>query len=174
MSGQRSGIRPAVAGFSGGERKVMREAAQTQPAGLSRDQLVGWALRLLTAAALITDAVVHLRDAFYYDANAGALLTEGELFRIQAGVAIAVAALVLLWPRWPTWALAFLVSASAAAAVVTYTYVSIGPFAGLPGMHEPSWGPPGKLLSAYAEGAGALLALAGLGWALARRHRRRH
>ena len=171
MSGQRSGIRTVADGISGGERKGIREAAQTQPARLGRGQLVGWALRLLTAAALITDAVVHLRDAFYFDANAGALLTEGELFRIQAGVAIAVAALVLFWPRWPTWALAFLVSASAVAAVVTYTYVNLGPLAGLPGMYEPSWGPPGKLLSAYAEGAGALLSLAGLGWALARRRR---
>ena len=33
-------------------------------------------------------------------------------------------------------------------------------------MYEPSWGPPGKLLSAVAEGLGTLLALAGLGWAL--------
>ncbi len=171
MNGQGSGARPAVAGISAGERKVMREAVQTRPVWLSRDQLVGWALRLLTAAALITDAVVHLRDAFYYDANAGALLTEGELFRIQGGVAIAVAVLVLLWPRGHAWALAFLVSVSAVAAVVTYTYVNIGPLAGLPGMYEPSWGPPGKLISAYAEGAGALLALAGLGWALARRRR---
>jgi hypothetical protein len=36
-------------------------------------------------------------------------------------------------------------------------------------MYEPSWGPPGKLFSAYAEGAGALLALAGLACTLARR-----
>jgi len=172
MNGQRSGTRTAAAGISGGEREDMRGAVQAQPAWLSRDQLTGWVLRLLTAVALIADAVVHLRDAFYFDANAGSLITQGELFRVQAGVAIAVAVLVVLWPRWPTWVLAFLVSASAVAAVVGYTYLNIGPFAGLPGMYEPSWGPPGKLLSAYAEGAGALLSLAGLGWALARRRRR--
>jgi len=33
---------------------------------------------------------------------------------------------------------------------------------GLPDMYEPSWGPPGKVLSAWAEGAAALLALTGL------------
>jgi hypothetical protein len=36
-------------------------------------------------------------------------------------------------------------------------------------MYEPSWGPPGKMLSAGAEGIGALLALTGLVRALARR-----
>jgi hypothetical protein len=130
-------------------------------------------LRILTAGALIADAVVHLQDAYFYDANAGSLITQGELFRVQAGVAIAAGVLVLAWPRWPTWILAFLVTASAVGAVVICTYVSIGPFAGLPGMYEPSWAPPGKLLSAYAEGAGAALSLAGLGWALARRQRER-
>lgn len=34
-------------------------------------------------------------------------------------------------------------------------------------MYEPSWGPPGKVLSAWAEGAAALLALTGLIRALA-------
>ena len=62
--------------------------------------------------------------------------------------------------------------ASAFAAVVLYTYVNVGPLAGLPNMYEPSWGPPGKLVSAIAEGAGALLALGGLGWAMYRTSRR--
>jgi len=47
----------------------------------------------------------------------------------------------------------------------------VGPLAGLPGMYEPSWGPPGKLASAIAEIAGALLAVAGLIWALVMRRR---
>jgi hypothetical protein len=127
-----------------------------------RDGTVGYALRAGTAAALIVDAVVHLHDAHFYDANAGALLSQGQLFRIQAVVAIIAALAVLTIPRWPVWAFALLVTASAATAVVTYTYVDIGPVAGLPGMHEPSWGPPGKLLSAYVEGAGAVLAFTGL------------
>jgi len=36
-------------------------------------------------------------------------------------------------------------------------------------MYEPSWGPPGKVFSAWAEGIGALLALIGLIRALAHR-----
>ena len=136
-----------------------------------RETITGYTLRLATAAALVIDAVVHLKDAYFYDANAGALLTQGQLFRIQAVVAIVAALAVLAWPRWPSWLFAALVSASAAAAVVAYTYLDIGAIAGLPNMYEPSWGPPGKLVSANAEGAGALLALAGLAYALARQRR---
>ena len=133
---------------------------------------VAYLLAAATAAALVVDAVVHLKDAFFYDANTGALLSQGQLFRIQAGVAIVAALAVLALPRkWPVWLFAALVAGSAAAAVVAYTYIDIGPIAGLPNMYEPSWGPPGKLLSAVAEGMGALLALAGLGWALAMRRR---
>jgi hypothetical protein len=137
-----------------------------------RGLAVAYLLAAATAAALVVDAVVHLKDAFYYDANTGALLSQGQLFRIQAVVAIVAALAVLALPRkWPVWVFAALVAGSAAAAVLAYTYIDIGPVAGLPNMYEPSWGPPGKLLSAVAEGAGALLALAGLGWALAmRRH----
>jgi hypothetical protein len=50
--------------------------------------------------------------------------------------------------------------------VVLYTYVDLGAVAGLPDLYEPSWGPPGKLISAVAEGAGFLLSLAGLSLSL--------
>lgn len=115
---------------------------QVRPGWLTGTAATGWLPRLLTAAALVIGAVVHLRDAPLYDANAGALLSQGQLFRVQAGVAIAVALLVLVWPRWPAWGLSIVVAGSAVAAVVTYTYLDIGPFAGLPGMFEPSWGRP--------------------------------
>jgi len=134
--------------------------------------VVAYVLAGATAAALVIDAVVHLQDAYFYDANTGALLSQGQLFRIQAVVATVAALGVLAFPkRWPAWLFAALVAGSAAAAVIAYTYIDIGPLAGLPNMYEPSWGPPGKLASAIAESAGALLALAGLAWALAMRRR---
>ena len=133
--------------------------------------LTGAALRAGTAAALIVDAVVHLRDAYLYAPNAGTLISQGQLFRVQSVIALVVAAGVLIIPRRLVWVVAFLVTASAFAAVVLYTYVNVGPLAGLPNMYEPSWGPPGKLVSAVAEGAGALLALGGLGWAMYRTSR---
>jgi hypothetical protein len=131
--------------------------------------LAGLVIRAGAAAALVIDAVVHLQDAYFYDPNAGPLLTQGQLFRVQSVVALVLAAAVLAWPRRLVWVVAFVVAASACGAVVLYTYVNVGPLAGLPNMYEPSWGPPGKLVSAVAEGAGALLALAGLGWASYRR-----
>lgn len=127
--------------------------------------LIGAALRAATAAALIIDAVVHLRDASLYDPNAGTLISQGQLFRVQSVIALVVAAAALIIPRRLVWVMAFLVAGSAFAAVVLYTYVNVGAIAGLPNMYEPSWGPPGKLASAICEGAGALLALGGLGWA---------
>ncbi len=130
--------------------------------------LVGAALRAGTAAALIIDAVVHLKDAYLYEPNTGMLISQGQLFRVQSVAALVVAALVLIIPRRLVWVVAFLVAASAFAAVVLYTYANIGPFAGLPNMYEPSWGPPGKLVSAVAEGTGAVLALGGLGRAMYR------
>jgi MYXO-CTERM domain-containing protein len=134
--------------------------------------VIAYLLAAATAAALVIDAIVHLQDAYFYDANTGALLSQGQLFRVQAVVAIVAALGVLAFPRrWPAWLFAALVAGSAAAAVITYTYIDIGPLAGLPNMYEPSWGPPGKLASAIAESAGALLALAGLAWALAMRRR---
>lgn len=144
------------------------QSPEDSQARTHHDTITGYVLRAATAAALVIDAVVHFQDAHFYDANTGSLLSQGQLFRIQAVVAIVAALAILAWPRWPSWLFAVLVSASAATAVVTYTYVDIGPIAGLPSMHEPSWGPPGKLFSAYAEGTGALLALAGLALVVAR------
>jgi hypothetical protein len=132
--------------------------------------LTGYLLRACTAAALIVDAVVHWRDAPFYDV-AGKTLNQGQLFRIQAVVAVVVALAVLAWPRRPVWVVAFLVAASAVGAVVLYTYIDVGSLAFVPNMYEPSWGPPGKLLSAIAEGSGALFALAGLAWSMYPRRR---
>lgn len=119
-------------------------------------------LQVATAGCLVIDGVVHLRDAVFYGPVQGALISEAGLFRVQAAVALALAALVLWWPRRIVWAAAALVTGSAVAAVVLSTYVDLGAVAGLPDLYEPSWGPPGKVLSAVAEGAGFLLAVTGL------------
>src|ERR1035438_10465624 len=103
-------------------------SAQRTPrvrARMSSGALTGYLLRVLTAAALITDAVVHLKDARFYDASTTALLSQGQLFRIEAGVAIVVAVAILAWPRRLVWAIAFLIAASAVGAVVLYTYVNV-------------------------------------------------
>jgi hypothetical protein len=123
--------------------------------------IVSWALRVGTAAALGIDAAVHLRNAPAYDA-VKATFTQGGLFRVEAGVAIAVGLLVLVWPRRASWAVALLVAASALGAVLLYRYVDVGQLGPFPNMYENTWQVPGKLLAAWAEGAAVVLAGLGL------------
>jgi hypothetical protein len=118
-------------------------------------------LRVGTAAALAIDAAVHLQNASGYDA-VKATVSQGALFRVEAGVAIAAALLVLVWPRRASWVVALLVAVSALGAVLLYRYVDVGQLGPLPNMYENTWQVPGKLLSAWAEGAAVVLAGLGL------------
>jgi hypothetical protein len=108
------------------------------------------ALRVVAAVGLVYDGVSHLQVAVNYDGNRGALVAQGDLFRMQAAVAILAALLVLLVRHRWTDVFALLVAASAVAAVVTYRFADLGPVAGLPDMFEPIWYPE-KLLSLVAE-----------------------
>jgi hypothetical protein len=134
---------------------------------LTGSPIVSWALRVGTAAALAIDAAVHAVNASGYD-NPRITLSQGHLFRVEAGLACAVALLVLGWPRRSTWIAALLVAASALGAVLLYRYVDVGSLGPLPNMYENTWQVPGKLLSAYAEGAA--MVLAGLGLLMHRKH----
>ncbi len=141
--------------------RVGATARQAQRGGLARSPLVPWALRIGTAAALAIDAGVHAYNASGYDEVSGTI-TQGNLFRVEAGVACAVALLLLLWPRRSTWIAALLVAASALGAVLLYRYVDVGSLGPLPDMYENTWDVPGKVLSAWAEGAAVVLAALGL------------
>ncbi|MGZ4639809.1 MAG: hypothetical protein ACXV2J_12220, partial [Actinomycetes bacterium] len=108
------------------------------------------------------DAYVHLHDAADYEAVRTSVLSQATLFRIQAALAVVVAIAVLVRPRRAIWAAAAALLASAFAAVVLYTYVDLGRLGPVPDMYEPTWALPGKLVSAWAEGIGACLAIVGL------------
>ena len=131
--------------------------------------IVSWTLRIATATALGIDAVVHWQNASAYDAVA-ATVSQGELFRAEAAVAVVVGLLVLVRPRPSSWLAALLVAASALGAVLLYRYVDLGALGPLPDLYENTWQVPGKLLSAYAEGAAVVLA--GLGLLSHRTHSR--
>jgi hypothetical protein len=122
---------------------------------------VSWALRVGTAAALAIDAVVHWQNAPAYD-DIGTTLTQGALFRAEAAAAVVAGLLVLVRPRRSSWVAALLVAASALGAVLLYRYVDVGQLGPLPDMYENTWQVPGKLLSAWAEGAAVVLAGLGL------------
>lgn len=119
-----------------------------------------WALRLLTAAALAIDAYIHAGLAPTYDAI-GNHITQGTLFRIEAGVSAFAALLILVTAIRPAWALCVLVLVGALAALMVYRYIDVGTLGPLPNMYEPAWFPK-KTAAAFAEAVGLLTALAGL------------
>lgn len=158
-------------GPGGGWIAVDSDAPTAQARQRSRLAVLQRGLAAFTAALLAVDAYVHLRDAGLYDTITTATLSQATLFRAQAAAAGVVAIALLLRPHLVVWAFAALVAASAAGAVLLYTYVDVGALGPLPDMYEPTWGLPGKRVSAVAETAAALIALAGIVLAL-RTHRR--
>src|SRR5262245_36782244 len=127
----------------------------------TRRTVLSWVLRIGTAAALSIDAAVHASNAAAYD-QIKATISQGNLFRAEAAVACAAALLVLIRPRLYSWIIAFVVAASALGAVLLYRYVDVGQLGPLPDMYENTWQVPGKLLSAWSEGAAVILAGAGV------------
>lgn len=136
--------------------------------------IAGWVLRVLVAACLVADAVVHLRLASRYGmASAPGHLSEGLLFRVESIVALVVALLVLVLGNRIAFAAAFVVAGSAFVAVVLFRYVDVPAFGPVPSMYEPLWFRD-KTISAIAEGLGAVLSAAGLAhvWSAGKRTRR--
>jgi hypothetical protein len=140
-----------------------RVGAATVPGhrgALTRSAIGSWVLRVATATAMGIVALIHWQNASAYDAVT-ASISQGELFRAEAALAVAVGLLVLVRPRPSSWLAALAVAASALAAVLLYRYVDVGSLGPLPDMYENTWQVPGKLLSAYTEAAA--IGLAGLG-----------
>lgn len=110
---------------------------------------MGLILRLLVAAGLVVDAVIH----FHLAPSTGhtGTINESMLFWVQGAVALVVAILVLVRPRPIPYLIAFLVSASAFGAVVLYRYVDVGAIGPVGDMYEPVWYTE-KVLTTVAEG----------------------
>ena len=119
------------------------------------------ALRLLTAIALFIDAGVHLFLAPGYNNAPPGGISQGTLFLLEAAAALVAGIYVLARGSRASYAVALLVAASAFAAVMLYYYVDIPAIGPIPAMYDPVWF-FSKALSAVAEGAGTLLAIAGL------------
>src|SRR5437868_10801868 len=100
---------------------------------------MGLFLRLLVAAGLAADAIVHWRFAPDMAYVQGGSIDGDMLFRIQAAVAGVTAVVILTYARRWSYALAFLVAASAVGALALYYYVDVGAIGPLPNMYEPVW-----------------------------------
>lgn len=128
---------------------------------LREHDLIGLLLRIAIAICLVADAIVHLRLAAGYQQGQPAGIGQGNLFRIEAVVALIVAALVLVRPGRLAYLLAAGVGLSAFVAVVLYRYVNVPALGPIPAMYEPVWF-FSKTLSAVAELGAGVLALVGL------------
>jgi hypothetical protein len=126
---------------------------------MRRRSVVRLGLALVAAAGLAIQAYVHFDLASEYDVIKSSVLSQGDLFRAEAIVAVIAAVAVLLRPRRYTAAFAFVVAAAGMAAVLVYAYVNVGAFGPIPNMYDPIWFPK-KTLSVWAEGIAAVAALA--------------
>jgi hypothetical protein len=119
------------------ERRDDVLAADQNPGRHTGGVLVVLVARLVIILGLASDAYVHLRLAPDYDV-VGQSLREGDLFRIEAILAVAAALFVLTGRRASLW-FALVVAASAATALLVNTYWQVGAIGPIPDMYEPIW-----------------------------------
>jgi hypothetical protein len=116
-------------------------------------------LTVIAVAGLAVDAYVHFSLASAFAQVKTSTLSQADLFRLEATLAVIAAVALLVRPRRYTAAFAFLVAASGTVAVVLYRYVDVGAIGPIPNMYDPFWAPARKTLSVYAEALAALAAL---------------
>lgn len=96
-------------------------------------------LRVLTAAALGVDAVIHARLAPGYQSAAPDGIGEGNLFYIEAAAAAAAAIYVLVRPGKGAYLAALIIAAGGLGALLLYRYIDVPAFGPFPSMYEPVW-----------------------------------
>lgn len=103
-------------------------------------RITRWILSGLLAAALLVNAVIHIRLAAPFDALTGTVVSQGDLFRLQAVVNLVAIGLVLAARRRWADALALVIAAGGAALIIVTVLVPLDLTAlGLPLLFEPAW-----------------------------------
>ena len=110
------------------------------------------ALIVIVVAGLTVDAYVHVNLASNYELIKTSALSQADLFRVEAAVAIVAALLLVVRPRRYTAVIAAFVAGSALLVLLLYRYNDIGPLGPIPSMYEPIWYTK-KTVAAFAEGA---------------------
>jgi hypothetical protein len=121
----------------------------------------GLVLTVITAAGLAVDAYIHWKLAPPLDAIVGTSspqISQGELFRVEAVMALIAMVLVLTIRGRISAAIAFLVAAGGLGAVLLYAYVNVGEIGPLPNMYDPTWYSE-KVISVSAQVVTSLAAL---------------
>jgi hypothetical protein len=126
---------------------------------LVRKSLVG-----VTVAGLAVDAYVHLKLAHDYD-GVKATISQGQLFRVEAVLAIVAAVLLLVRPNRLTAGIAALVAGGGVVALLLYYFVDVGKIGPIPDMYEHLWYTD-KVVTLVAQAVATVtaLALVWLGW----------
>ncbi|HST46922.1 hypothetical protein [Jatrophihabitans sp.] len=115
----------------------------------------------MTAAGLLVDAVLHLQLAANYQLAAPGGIGQGNLFRIEAVLAVLAALLLVLRHGNRTaYAMALLMAGGGLTALLVYRYYQLPAFGPFPAMYEPVWFFK-KSLAAIAEAVATAAALAG-------------
>lgn len=115
--------------------------------------------RVVTAAGLAVDAVIHLSVAT--SRPPGGTISQETLFLLEGAASTLVAVLVLTLGSRLMYLLAGLTSITALAAVVLYRYADLGAIGPFPNMYEPFWSPI-KIITAAAEAVATVTAAVGL------------
>jgi hypothetical protein len=118
------------------------------------------ALIAIVVVGLAIDAFVHFDEAGAFAGNKTSTLSEADIFRADASVALIAAILLLVRPRWYTAAFAGLVAAAGTAAVIVFRYVNVGKIGPIPNMYDPYWAPFEKSLSVVGEAVATVAAVA--------------
>jgi hypothetical protein len=155
---------------SGNRRGAPSRRQESATGGSARRRLPMIALRALAGAGLIVSAVIHFQLAPGFQQAAPAGIGGGNLFRIQAVVALLAALYVLTRGSRAAFAIAAVVALSALGAVVLYRYVQVPAIGPIPSMYEPVWYAK-KSLTAGAEAIAGASAV--LGFVLLHRRRTR-
>ena len=92
----------------------------------------------VTVAGLGVDAYVHLSLASTYDPVKD-VVSQGQLFRVEAVLAIVAAVLLVLRPGRLTASVAALVAGGGLLALLLLRYVDVGGLGPFPDMYEPLW-----------------------------------
>ncbi|GAB3534830.1 hypothetical protein GCM10027403_11500 [Arthrobacter tecti] len=138
----------------------MASQAARRPVAHGRSTAMLMVLRVIIALGLAVDAYVHFVLAPQYQGAYPGGIGGGNLFRIQAVVAILAAIYVLVRGSRLSYAIAAVVALSAFAAVVLSVYVQLPQIGPIPAMYEPLWFFE-KTVSAVAEGIAGVLAVVG-------------
>jgi hypothetical protein len=133
--------------------------ADTSGRQLDRGLVIRWLITALAVAGLAVDAYVHFDLAGNYAPIKTSTLSQADLFRAEAVVAILAAVALIARPRRYTALVGAVIAGSALAVLLVYRYYNVHAIGPIPSMYEPVWFRE-KVITAIAEAVTTIACLA--------------